>query len=125
MNAQCYQILTEAYQRYVYAEGGTFTNDLMPQQTVSEMLAEAIEATIKMDGQARHQCHNFSNIGTNSGGFPTFLRFHYNHEDEIPPWKWSKIMLYQGKKYKFMSFNSDDMYVCYKEIADSDIAQGV
>jgi hypothetical protein len=52
-----------------------------------------------------------------------WMRFQYSH-DGLEPWKWPKVMEYDGKKYEWMSFDSDHMYINYKELK-TEPARGV
>jgi hypothetical protein len=50
-----------------------------------------------------------------------WLTFKYGEADK-DPWKWPKVIKYQDKLYVWMSWNSDDYRVNYKEIKESELA---
>ena len=51
----------------------------------------------------------------------TWLYAKYSHGDE--PWRtWPKFVQYDGMLFRWTSFNSDDLYVVYKEAIDIDLA---
>ena len=52
----------------------------------------------------------------------TWLYFRYT-EDDREPWRWPKVLTYQGMTFAWSAFNSDDMYVCYKQISEYDLAR--
>jgi len=54
----------------------------------------------------------------------TWLYFRYS-EDDLNPWQWPKVMKYQDMTFVWSAFNSDDMYVCYKQISEYDLARPV
>jgi hypothetical protein len=51
---------------------------------------------------------------------PSWLVFSYGAEDI--PYKWPKVIKYDGKFFKWMSYNSDNFHVNYKECAEKEIA---
>jgi len=114
-------VLKAALKRYHDAEGGTFTNtnDLLPQQSVAEMLADAIQAVLDIavavdDVMIPWLEREFEGV--------TWLKFRYGHDDK-DPWKWPKVVTYGGKVFKWMSFNSDLMDVHYKETTKESLAR--
>jgi len=50
-----------------------------------------------------------------------WLIFKYTEEDKVP-YKWPKVLKYQNKLYAWMSWNSDNMNVNYKQISQNDLA---
>ena len=51
----------------------------------------------------------------------SWMQFSYSDADK-DPWKWTKLLECNGKYYKWMSFNSDNNTINYKEIPKSQIA---
>lgn len=51
----------------------------------------------------------------------SWLTFKYGEADK-DPWKWPKVLDYQGKFYMWMSWNSDDHNINYKSIPVSQLA---
>lgn len=50
-----------------------------------------------------------------------WLIFTYGEADK-DPWKWPKVIKYQDRLYVWMSWNSDNYRINYKEIKESDLA---
>ena len=50
-----------------------------------------------------------------------WLIFRYGEADK-DPWKWPKVIKYQDRLYVWMSWNSDNYRINYKEIKESDLA---
>ena len=50
-----------------------------------------------------------------------WLIFKYGDSDK-DPWKWPKVIKYQDRLYVWMSWNSDDFRVNYKEINENELA---
>jgi len=50
-----------------------------------------------------------------------WLVFKYGEEDK-DPWKWPKVLKYQDRFYVWMSWNSDNYNVNYKEIGENELA---
>jgi len=44
-----------------------------------------------------------------------WMRFQYRHEGEHPT-RWPKVLEYDGKMYEWRSYDSDNMFINYKEI---------
>lgn len=55
-----------------------------------------------------------------SGG-RSWLIFRYGESDK-DPWKWPRVIKYQDRLYIWMSWNSDDYRVNYKEINENELA---
>jgi hypothetical protein len=53
-----------------------------------------------------------------------WLIFKYGEADK-DPWKWPKVVEYQGQKYRWMSWNSDNYSVNYKQVSDNELAKVV
>ena len=53
-------------------------------------------------------------------GSRNWLIFPYEYEDK--PWKWPKAIKYDGRFFIWMSWNSDNMRVNYKECLESELA---
>lgn len=49
-----------------------------------------------------------------------WLVFSFSNEDQ--PWKWPKALKYAGRVFIWMSWNSDNMRVNYKEANEDEIA---
>jgi len=60
------------------------------------------------------------NDPTDSNGV-RWLVFTYGESDK-DPWKWPKVLKYQSRLYYWMSWNSDNFHVNYKEISENDLA---
>jgi hypothetical protein len=50
-----------------------------------------------------------------------WLQFQY-HEDGKQPWKWPKVLRCDGKLYKWMSYNSDNFTVNYRQCEEKELA---
>ena len=53
-----------------------------------------------------------------------WLIFRYNDEDK-DPWKWAKFFECDGRVYRWMSWNSDNNTINYKECRREEIAKPV
>jgi len=53
-----------------------------------------------------------------------WLTFNYSDggPDDKDPWRWPKVIKYQGQLYAWMSWNSDRMKINYKEINENELA---
>lgn len=51
----------------------------------------------------------------------SWMQFSYGANDK-DPWKWPKLLMCDGKYYAWMSWNSDNNTISYKEIDKSLIA---
>ena len=51
----------------------------------------------------------------------SWLIFKYTDQDK-DPWKWPRVIKYQDRLYVWMSWNSDDFRVNYKEINENELA---
>jgi hypothetical protein len=51
----------------------------------------------------------------------TWLIFKYDENDK-DPWKWPKVLKYRNRFFYWMSWNSDNHTINYKEIDESEIA---
>jgi len=52
-----------------------------------------------------------------------WLQFRYSSDD--CPWKWPKVIEYDGETYRWMSYNSDRWAVSYKRIPVAKVAKPV
>ena len=50
-----------------------------------------------------------------------WLKFFYTDDDK-DPWKWPKVLKYDGMFFKWMSYNSDYNHIFYKQIDVNQIA---
>jgi len=57
---------------------------------------------------------------TDSNGV-RWLIFRYTSDDK-DPWKWARVIKFQDRLYAWMSWNSDNYRVNYKEISESQLA---
>ena len=53
----------------------------------------------------------------------TWLRFSYSLDDKVAPYRWPKLLTFQNRYFKWMSYNSDSCTINYKEVNVDDLAK--
>ena len=60
-------------------------------------------------------------VFTDSNG-RDWLIFSYSDDDRVKPYRWPKVLKYDNKLFMWMSWNSDNNIINYKESVEKEIA---